>query len=79
MVIVRLANMLLGFNNMIYKMLLKRDPLKKDTVPAQKTIERETPYILKAIIDFKPDLIICTHFYGAIILTNIRKLYPLNG
>ncbi len=68
----------LGIYNMIYKMLLKRDPLKKDTVPAQKTIERETPYILKAIIDFKPDLIVCTHFYGAIILTNIRKLYPLN-
>lgn len=68
----------LGIYNMIYKALLKRDPLKKETSPAQKTIEKETPYILKAILDFKPDLILCTHFYGAIILTNIRKLYPLN-
>lgn len=69
----------LGIYNMIYRNLSKREPYKRETSPAQKTVEKETPYVLKAILDFQPDIIISTHFYGAIILTNIRQICNLNA
>lgn len=65
--------------NYVYRILQKRDPAKRETMAAQGTVLKETPYILKEIAEYKPDLIVCSHFYGAIALTNLRKFYNIEA
>ncbi len=70
---------LLGIFNSIFERLTNLNPLNREKSPAQLTIKRETPELLKSIYNFKPDVIILTHCLPAVILTNLRKIYPINS
>jgi processive 1,2-diacylglycerol beta-glucosyltransferase len=59
--------------NMVFRSLQKRKPEKRDHSIAQEVVKKETKKLLKHIEDENPDVIICTHFFPAIILTNLRK------
>lgn len=59
--------------NYVYRQIQNHDPNNRDNMAVQKTVKNETPFVLKKIYDFKPDIIYCTHFYGGTIITNIRK------
>ena len=63
--------------NMVYKSLEKKGPENKNFNAAQTWIDYETPQLLKDIYLYEPDVIICSHFYGGIIITNLRKKYPI--
>ncbi|MBP3631032.1 MAG: glycosyltransferase, partial [Clostridia bacterium] len=51
----------------------KRKPEKRDSSIAQEVVKKETKKLLKHIEEENPDVVICTHFFPAIILTNLRK------
>lgn len=63
--------------NACYKQLLKAKPEKKDSSVSQLSIKKEMPKLLKTIYEFKPDVIVTPHFFPAIALTNLRKVYPI--
>lgn len=65
--------------NMFFRMYQKRNPARRKTCPAQGTVRKETPRLLKLIEEKQPDVIICTHFYPATIITNLRKKYEINA
>ena len=59
--------------NMVFRSLQKRKPEKRDSSIAQEVVKKETKKLLKHIEEENPDVVICTHFFPAIILTNLRK------
>ncbi|MGI5841682.1 MAG: MGDG synthase family glycosyltransferase [Christensenellales bacterium] len=63
--------------NMFYRAFQKTDPEKRNKVAAQSTILKESAGLLQDIYLFEPDVIICTHFFGSIIISNLRKIYPI--
>ena len=63
--------------NSIYTILQKADPEKRDRSPAQITVKNETPGMLKTIYDFQPDVILMTHMFPSVIITNLRKAYDI--
>ena len=63
--------------NMCFKMLQKTEPEKRNTSAAQSLVTYETPQLLKDIYEYKPDVIICSHFYCGIMITNLRKMYEI--
>lgn len=64
--------------NMVFKKLQANDPEEKRyRNPAQNIVDYETPMLLADIYDFKPDVIICAHFYCGMMITNLRKKYPI--
>ena len=65
--------------NIIYKQLKRLNPEKRDKSIVQNGIKKETPKILNYIYDFKPDVIITPHFFPAIIITNLKKYYPIKA
>ena len=70
---------LLGIFNSIFEKLTYRNTLNREKSPVQLTIKKETPELLKSIYNYKPDVIIVTHCMPAVILTNLRKIYPINA
>lgn len=65
--------------NIIYRQLQKLKPENRDKSIVQGSVRKETPKILNCIYSFKPDVIIMTHFYPSIIITNLKKYYPINA
>lgn len=65
--------------NMFFRLYQNRDPKRRKSSPAQGTVRRETPKLLRLIEEKNPDVIICTHFYPAIIITNLRKKYEIKA
>lgn len=63
--------------NIAYKNYQNLDPNKRYSSPTQSVVRYETPKLLKEIYSFKPDAIICTHFYPAIALSNTRLMYSI--
>lgn len=63
--------------NLVYKALQKTKPEKRNKVAAQGTVLKESTGLLQDIYLFEPDVIICTHFYGSMIISNLRKLYSI--
>lgn len=64
--------------NMVFRSLQKLNPEKRDSSLAQGVVKRETKKLLKHIEQENPDVVICTHFFPAIILTNLRKEKKIN-
>ena len=64
--------------NLVFRALQKQKPEKRDSSIVQAVIKKETKKLLKHIEQEDPDVIICTHFYPAIILTNLRKEKIIN-
>lgn len=63
--------------NLIFRKMVKNGASKKDTSAAQKVAAKFMPVILNEILTFKPDVIICTHFYPGIIVSNLKRMYNL--
>lgn len=59
--------------NRVFRIYQKRNPEKRNSSPVQRLVKRETPKLLKYVNDSNPDVIICSHFFPAIILTNLKK------
>lgn len=65
--------------NKIFKKLSDLKPLNREKSPIQATVLAESPELLKSVYNFKPDVIVLTHCFPAVILTNLRKLFPINA
>lgn len=65
--------------NLIFRSLQKQKPEKRDSSIAQAVVKRETKKLLNHVIQEDPDVIICTHFFPAIILTNLRNEKKINS
>lgn len=63
--------------NIVYKNYQNLNPNKRYVTASSNMVDSESPKLLKEIYDFKPDTIVCTHFYPAIALSNIRLLYEI--
>lgn len=63
--------------NTIFKILQNQKPDNRNNSLSQGTVMPETPKLLQDIYLYEPDIILCTHFYPAIIITNLRKVYPI--
>ena len=63
--------------NAFYEKYRRKDPLKRYSCAAHGVALTTVSGLLKDILDFKPDVIYCTHFYGAIALTDLKLVYPL--
>lgn len=55
----------------------KADPEKRYSIPSQKTVLSTLEGLMREILEFKPDVIFCTHFYGAIAITDLKLVYDL--
>lgn len=63
--------------NAFFRYYQKADPEKYYKSPVQSGIKQMYADVLKYINDFKPDAIFTSHFLPAVMITNLRKLYPL--
>lgn len=68
---------LLPIYNAFYNHYKKADPEKRYSCPSQKTTVSALNGLMKEILDFKPDVIYSTHFYGAIAVTDLQLIYKL--
>lgn len=68
---------LLPLYNAFYNHYKNFEPRKRYSVPSQKTVLSTLEGLMREILDFRPDVIYCTHFYGAIALTDLRLAYDL--
>lgn len=55
----------------------KAKPENRYSCATQNIVNSMLSGLLKLILEFKPDVIYCTHFYGAIALTNLRIVYDI--
>ncbi len=63
--------------NAFYEKYINRPPQRRYSTPSQATILKIIPGLLKEILEFKPDVIYSTHFYGAMAATDIKLVYNL--
>lgn len=67
----------LDLYNAFYRYYQKADPSKRYGCPSQPTILSVVGGLMEEILSFRPDVIYCTHFYGAIALTDLKLVYEL--
>lgn len=63
--------------NAFFRHYQKADPKKFYKSPVQSGLLDMYDKFLKLINDYKPDAIYCSHFLPAVMITNLRKLYPI--
>ena len=63
--------------NAFFRFYQKTDPEKYYKSPVQSGLYEMYDDLLKYINDYKPDAIFTSHFLPAVMITNLRKLYPL--
>lgn len=68
---------LLDLYNAFYVHYKNAPPEKRYSCPSQSTAVSTLKGLLETILAFQPDVIYCTHFYGAIALTDMRLVYDL--
>ena len=68
---------MLPLYNAFYRHYMKADPNKRYSCPSQKTVVSALRGFMEEILSFRPDVIYCTHFYGAIALTDLKLCYAL--
>lgn len=71
------CNYLLELYNFFFKLQEKQPTDKKDQSEANRNAYTIMHGMLKKIYDFKPDLIICTFFYTAIAIANLKRVYHI--
>ena len=64
--------------NSFFKFYQKADPEKYYKSPVQSGLFPFYDKFLKLIFDYRPDAILCSHFLPAIMISNLRKLYPVS-
>lgn len=60
-----------------YNFYKKRASYKRYSAPSHSTCLTMLEGLYKEINDFKPDVIFCTHFYGAMAITELRLVYSI--
>lgn len=68
---------MLPLYNAFYRHYMKADPNKRYSCPSQKTVLSALRGLMEEILSFRPDVVYCTHFYGAIALTDLKLCYEL--
>ena len=68
---------LLPIYDMFYNHYLRLKPETRYKNMAQGTVNSTLNGLLKEILDFKPDVIFCTHYNAGIALTNLRLVYDI--
>lgn len=63
--------------NAFFRHYQKSDPKKFYKSPVQAGLLSMYDKLLKLINDYKPDAIYCSHFLPCVMITNLRKLYPI--
>lgn len=63
--------------NYFYNHYKKSKPEHRYTCAAQGTVMSTIEGVLKEILEFKPDVIYCTHFYPAMAISNLRLYYDI--
>lgn len=63
--------------NLVFRNMQLIDPNEKNKSIAQTWLEYETPLLLNDIYSFQPDVIIGTHFYSGIMITNLKKRFKI--
>ncbi len=63
--------------NGFFKFYQNADPKKYYKSPVQSGVRQFYDKVLKLIYDYKPDAIFCSHFLPAIMISNLRKVYPV--
>ncbi len=63
--------------NLFYDHYLKLDPKTRYRGPSKNTVLSTLNGLLKEISEYRPDVIYCTHFYGAIAVTFLKLVYNL--
>lgn len=63
--------------NMVFRSQQLVSPSERNKSIAQNWLEYETPQLLNDIYSFKPDVIIGTHFYSGIMITNLKKRHNI--
>ena len=63
--------------NAFYYHYCKAKPSKRYSCPSQNTVLSTLNGLLQEILSFQPDVVYCTHFYGAIALTDLKLAYDL--
>lgn len=63
--------------NLVFRNMQLVDPSEKNKSVAQNWLEYETPLLINDIYSFKPDVIIGTHFYSGIMITNLKKRFTI--
>ncbi len=60
-----------------YNKYLRFPPEKRYFCPSQNTVISTLKGLLAEILNFKPDVIYCTHFYASIAITDLKLAYEL--
>lgn len=68
---------LVGIFNAFFRHYQKSDPKKYYKSPVQPGILKLYDKLLKLINEYKPDAIYCSHFLPCVMITNLRKIYPI--
>lgn len=63
--------------NHVFRNMQLNDPNERNKSVAQSWLEYETPLLINDIYSYKPDVIIGTHFYSGIMITNLKKKYNI--
>lgn len=63
--------------NAFYDYYKRMDPERRYAVPSQKTVVSTAEGLMREILEFQPDVIYSTHFYGAIAVTDLQLVYKL--
>ena len=63
--------------NLTFRNMQMADVIDKNKTVAQSWLEHETPLLLNDIYSFKPDVIIGTHFYSGIMITNLKRKFNI--
>lgn len=63
--------------NMVFRAMQMASVDDKNNTVAQNWLYYETPLLLNDIYEFQPDVIIGTHFYSGIMITNLKKKYNI--
>lgn len=74
----KICRYLLNSYNIFYRGYQRLNPFNRYISPASSLVQSETPKLLKEIASFKPDAIVCTHFYTAIAVSEIRLSYKVD-
>lgn len=71
------CNHLMGVYNYFFRRKERLNPENSDGSGANKQAYAIIPGMLKKIYEFKPDLIVCTYFFTAIAMANIKRVYNI--
>ena len=74
-----LSTQLTNVYNNFFEYYSNINPNRRDSGATQDFLKGLSAKTLKTIYSYRPDVILCTHLYPAIIITNLKKAFPINA